>query len=73
MRLRKAEAAVQDAHAVALREALVAVEELADVDSPFLQRLYEQLESASPLMARCIVCTSWMHYIRLLHKERASA
>ena len=52
VRLRKAEAAVQDAHAVALREALVAVEELADVDSPFLQRLYEQLESASPLMAR---------------------
>ena len=52
VRLRKAEAAVQDAHAVALREALVAVEELADVEPPFLQRLYEQLESASPLMAR---------------------
>jgi len=51
-RLRKAEAAVQDAHSLALREALVAVEELADVSPNFLQQLRDQLEEASPIMAR---------------------
>ena len=51
-RLRKAEAAVQEVHSAAMREALIAVEELADVNPEFLQDLHAQLSASSPLMLR---------------------
>ena len=50
--VRRAEAAVQEAHSGALREALVVVEEMADVSPSFLHDLHTQLNETSPLMAR---------------------
>ena len=51
-RLRRAEAAVQEVHSHAMREALIAVEELADVSPEFLHDLHAQLSASSPLMLR---------------------
>ena len=49
-RLRRAEAAMQEAHSAALREALIVVEELADVQPSFLHQLHTQLAETSPFM-----------------------
>ena len=54
---------MQEAHSAALREALIVVEELADVQPSFLHQLHTQLAETSPFMTIAAAAPSRSSYI----------